>query len=497
MSDDGCYNSIVYPNICLAHRLSATGCQPRSVGRWPLAAASGQLGRGALVKSPSLRVLARGLVVSFFLCFLLLLHSGIDVDDVQAEGRHVDAIRANGVVNPVMARYIDRAISAAESDGAQALIIQLDTPGGLDTSMREIMQRMLAARVPVVVYVAPSGARAASAGLFITITGHVAAMAPSTNIGSAHPVSIGSDGQTAPMDPVMTDKVVNDAVALITGVASQRGRNAQWAEKAVRESVNVTASEALDLKVVDLVADDMDDLLEKLDGRQVSLAAGTVTLHTQGAVVSWLQMSFVEELLNIISDPNLAYILFIIGLNGLIYELASPGSIIPGVVGAISLILAFFALGTLPINLAGVALIVLAFLLFAVDIFAPTHGALTLGGVLALVLGSMMLINSSEPSLAVSPWLIGAVAVFTGSFFLFVVHAVVRSHRRRAVTGKEGLVGAVGEAKTRLEPQGYVYVQGELWSAISENGFIEPGTKVRVIGMQDLTLLVMVEPSMD
>mgnify|MGYP005848926595 CR=1 FL=1 len=448
------------------------------------------------MKARWLALALRSLAALVVLCLFALPVIPIDSARAQPEGvRHVDAMRAVGVVNPVLARYVDRAISEAESDGAEALIIQLDTPGGLDTAMREIMQRILAAKVPVVVYVAPPGARAASAGLFVTMASHVAAMAPSTNIGSAHPVSIGAGGETQQTDPVMTDKVVNDAVANIRGVAAQRGRNAEWAEQAVRESVNVTSSEAVELKVVDLVAQDMDDLLAKLDGRQVTLASGTVILQTQGAQVSWIEMNFIESFLHVLSDPNLAYILFILGLNGLIYELANPGSVLPGTVGAICLVLAFFALGMLPINFAGLLLIGLAFLLFVIDVFAPTHGALTLGGVVALILGSVILISSDTAYLAISPWLIAGVAIFNTGFFLFVVQAIARAQRRKAVTGSEGLVGAVGAARTKLDPEGYVYVQGELWSAVSENGVIEAGAPVRVIGTRGLRLVVLMEPA--
>ncbi|MCL5074639.1 MAG: nodulation protein NfeD [Chloroflexi bacterium] len=402
-----------------------------------------------------------------------------------AEENQVDVLSVKGVINPIVAGYIGRGINTAERDGAQCLVIELDTPGGLDVSMREIIQAIVRARVPVVAYVAPAGARAASAGTFIVMAAHIAAMAPNTNIGAAHPVSISGE-----VDKTMAEKVTNDAVALIKGLAEQRGRNAAWAEQAVRQSVSVTAKEALDLRVIDLTADDLTALLNKIDGREVILPQGSVTLHMRGARLNWIEMNFIENLLHTISDPNIAYILLILGINGLIFELANPGAIFPGVIGAICLILAFLALGTLPLSHTGLALIILAFVLFVTDLFVTAHGILTAGGIVALLLGSLLLINSPAPYIAISTNVIIAVVGFTGLFFAFVIGKVIRAQRQRAVTGYEGLVGARGVARTDLKPEGVVFVQGEHWEALSEEGEIGRGAPVQVVGVKGLKVIV-------
>jgi membrane-bound serine protease (ClpP class) len=333
----------------------------------------------------------------------------------QGSSEAVTSVRARGVINPTLAHYITRAIDQAERDGAGAVIVELDTPGGLDSSMRQIIQRILASRAPIVVYVSPPGARAGSAGVYITYAAHVAAMAPNTNIGSATPVSMGESGEQQ-MSPEMRAKVTNDAAAYIRSLAEQRGRNAEWAEKAVREGANVTAQEALSLGVIDLVASDIDDLLRQLDGRAVTTAAGPVTLRTAHAQVQRVEMGLVDAFLHAVSDPTIAYILLSLGTMGLFFELSNPGSVLPGVVGGICLLLGFYALGALPVNYAGLLLMAFALLLFVVDIFTPTHGVLTIGGLIAFLLGSLMLFNVPEaaPWLSVSVWTIVGVTAVSG-----------------------------------------------------------------------------------
>jgi len=434
----------------------------------------------------------------FFLSLVLLGLFGLGGGALaQAGPGNVDVARARGVVNPTLAGFLTRAIDDAERDGAAALVVELDTPGGLDSSMRQIIQRILASRVPVIVYVAPPGSRAGSAGVYISYAAHLAAMAPNTNIGSATPVAMGEGGGEAKMSDEMRAKVTNDAAAYIRSLAERRGRNVEWAERAVREAVNVTEQEALRLGVVDLVAVDVPDLLRRIDGRTVETAAGQVRLQTTEAAVRRLDMSWVEAFLHAISEPTIAYILLSLGTMGLFFELSNPGSILPGVVGGICLLLGFYALGVLPINYAGLLLMGFTLLLFVVDLFAPTHGVLTAGGVIAFVLGSLILFNVPEaaPWLGVSAWAIGGVSLTMALFFGFVAGAVARSHRRKAVTGREGLVGQVGRARTALDPHGMVFVDGALWEALSETGPLPQGERVAVVGVDGLCLRVRPAPS--
>jgi membrane-bound serine protease (ClpP class) len=404
----------------------------------------------------------------------------------------VDVVSARGVVNPTLAGFLTRAIDQAERDGAGALVVELDTPGGLDSSMRQIIQRILASRVPVIVYVAPPGGRAASAGVYITYAAHVAAMAPNTNIGSATPVAVGEGGAEAKLSSEMRAKITNDAVAYIRGLAERRGRNAEWAEQAVREAVNVTEQEALRLGIVNAVASDLPDLLRQVDGANVETAAGPLRLRTADAPIRRQEMGWVEAFLHAISEPTIAYILLSLGTMGLFFELSNPGSIFPGVVGGICLLLGFYALGTLPVNYAGLLLMGFALLLFAADLFAPSHGVLTAGGVAAFVLGSLLLFNVPEaaPWLGVSLWAVAGVSLAMALFFGFAVGAVARSHGRKVVTGREGLVGQVGRARGVLDPSGMVFVDGALWEARSEAGPIPAGEPVEVVGVDGLTLRV-------
>jgi len=423
--------------------------------------------------------------------FLLVLVAAATVSSSFAQSPYAAVISVDGIINPAMASYVDRAIGQAEDTGATVIVIQMDTPGGLDTSMRAIIQRMIASKVPVVAYVAPSGARAASAGVYITYAAQIAAMAPSTNIGSAHPVALDQSGNEQQMTDTMTQKVTNDAVAYIRGLAQSRGRNADWAEQAVRNSVNITAQEALDQKVINVIASDVPSLLDKIDGMTVQVPDGNVTLKTKGLAIQQLDMSPTEGFLHIISDPTIAYILLSLGTLGLIFELSSPGAILPGVVGGMFLLFALFGLGTLPINMAGLLLIGFAFLLFVADIVAPTHGILTAGGVASFALGSSMLINTRDaPFLAISTTAIATLTLALTAFFVFVVGAVVRSRRRRPTTGREGMRGQIGRARTELAPSGMVFVDGALWEAVSETDRIAEGEAVEVVGERGLTLLV-------
>jgi membrane-bound serine protease (ClpP class) len=396
-----------------------------------------------------------------------------------------------GIINPVQAGYVDRVIDQAEEAGAAAVVIQLDTPGGLDKSMREINQRILAARVPVIVFVWPPGARAGSAGVYMTYSAHVAAMGPNTNIGSATPVMMGEGGE-AQLSDEMKAKIQNDAIAYIRGLAERRGRNADWAEQAVRQGANVTAAEAVQQRIVDLQASDLQQLLERADGRTVDLASGPVPLRTAGAPVVPAEMNWVEQLLHVISDPTIAYILLGLGSLGLTLELYNPGSVVPGVVGGLCLLLAFYALGTLPVNYAGLMLLGFAFLLFIADLFAPTHGVLTVGGLIAFVLGSLMLFNAPEGAefLRVSFGAIFTMAALFAGFFAFCVSAIVRGQRRHVTTGREGLLGQVAEVRTRLGPEGLVFVESELWRARTVGRAVEPGEDVRVLAVKGLELTV-------
>jgi len=351
--------------------------------------------------------------------------------------------------------------------------------------MRGIVQRMLNARIPVIVYVAPTGARAASAGVFITMAAHVAAMAPATNIGAASPVALGGGA-----DKTMMKKIENDAAAFIRSVALERGRNADWAEKAVRQAVSVTEREAVKLKVVDLIADSVPDLLAKIDGRTVKTVAGTVTLATRGARVKAIEIGFRDRFLNVITDPNVAYILMMLGMLGLFFELSNPGVILPGVVGGISLILAFFAFQSLPINYAGLLLILFGIVLFIAEIKVVSHGVLAIGGTISMALGSMMLFETPELGFRVSWWVMLPTVGMTAGVFVFALGAGVRALYGRQLLGPSGFIGLRGTVRERVAPEGQVLVQGELWRAVAAGEALEVGAEVRVVGVDGLTLRV-------
>jgi len=398
----------------------------------------------------------------------------------------VSLLEIEGVISPVTLRLVGAAIDRAQAEGSEALIIQLDTPGGLERSMRSIVQQLLKAEVPVVVYVAPTGARAASAGVFITMAAHVAAMAPATNIGAAHPVALGGGADKESMK-----KIENDAAAFIRTVALERGRNAEWAEKAVRQSVAITEREAVRLNVVDLIAESIPDLLQKIEGRTVKTAKGKVTLQTRTAVVKPIEIGFRDRVLNVITDPNIAYVLMMVGMIGVIAELYNPGAIFPGVIGGISLILAFFAFQSLPLNYAGLLLILLGIGLMVAEIKIVSHGILGVGGVIALLLGSLMLFEAPEVGFRVSWWVLLPTVGATAGTFLIVVAAGVRALGRRPMLGVSGLVGQVGVARSRLAPEGQVNVQGEIWRAIAGGEPIAEGEPVRIVDVQGLTLKVV------
>jgi membrane-bound serine protease (ClpP class) len=395
-------------------------------------------------------------------------------------------ITVDSAITPPVAEYILQGIERAGREGAEGLILHLDTPGGLDLAMRDIAKGILNAPLPVIVYVGPSGARAASAGLIITMAAHVAAMAPGTNIGAAHPVGLGIGGK---MDDTMAKKVENDAVAYVQGIARQRGRNEAWVEKAVRQSASIAAEEALKLQVIDLMAADLTELLRQVDGREVRLASGKKRLRTAGAVLQHQKMGTRQRVLTALSDPNIAYILLLVGLAGLYFELSNPGAVLPGVIGGISLILAFFAMQTLPVNYAGIALILFAIILFIAEIKVISHGLLSVGGIVALVIGSLMLFDAPDPSLRVSWSVLVPAVVTTSLFFLAVIALALKSQLRPKLGGQEGMVGLEGKALTEVHREGKVMVQGEYWSAESERP-LAPGTRVRVTGVEHLKLKV-------
>lgn len=402
----------------------------------------------------------------------------------QENKREVLVVTVSGVINPVSAEFIGKSVERANEMGAEAMVMELDTPGGLDTSMREIIKDILGSGVPVVVFVAPPGARAASAGAFITIAAHVAAMAPQTNIGAAHPVGVG--GQ---IDETMAEKVVNDAAAYIKSLAERRGRNSQWAEDAVRKSVSATETEALEKNVIDLVTNDLNSLLRDIDGRTVQTAAGERVLRTAGANVIREEMGLRHRILDLISNPNVAYILMLLGFYGLFFELTNPGAIFPGVIGGICLILAFYAFQTLPVNYAGLLLIILAIILFVLEAQIASHGVLTIGGIISMAIGSIMLFEAG-PFIKLSLYLIVPAVLITTLFFTVTVGLAFKAYRRKPVTGKEGLTGQPGVATSDITPEGgTVRVAGELWSATSDET-VAKGEKVMVVDVAGLKVKV-------
>jgi len=403
---------------------------------------------------------------------------------IHTSSADIIAIKTEGVVNPVMAEYILKNIDEAEKERAEALVIELDTPGGLDTSMRSIVKRITASEVPVIVYVSPGGARAASAGVFITLAAHIAAMAPGTNMGAAHPVGVGDK-----MDKTMSEKATNDAAAYIRSIAEKRRRNSEWAEKAVRESVSITETEALKLKVIDIVAPDLKTLLEEVDKKEVETSSGKHVLNTKDIKVVHKEMGVRHKILDFISDPNVAYLLMLLGFYGIFFEMTNPGAIFPGVFGAIALILAFYSFQTLPVNYAGLLLIVLAIIMFILEIKITSFGVLTLGGIISMLIGSLMLFESPFPFFKLSLKVILPGVILTALFFFLTIRLALKAYRQKPSTGAEGLVGLEGRAKTDIHKEGMVFVHGELWKAWSDEP-IKSGEKVVVEKMEHLKLKV-------
>ena len=420
--------------------------------------------------------------------FLLLLSIFFTLfQNNYAQSNKVIVLTADCAIHPACADYIHSGIEKAEDEIAQCMIIQLNTPGGLLKSTRVIVSDLLNSSVPVVVYVAPSGSQAASAGVFITLAGHIAVMASGTNIGAAHPVSI-----QGMQDSVMMEKATNDAAAFIKTISEKRDRNVEWAENAVRKSYSITETEALELNVIDIIAKDLESLLDQIHGMEVETSEGIQKIQVEDPEIIYLGMSFSQKLLSILSDPNLAYILLILGIYGLIFELYSPGAIFPAVVGGICLILAFYSLHTLPLNYAGLALIIFAVILFILEIKVVSYGMLTIGGAIALFLGSVMLFDKESflEVITISMELIILVVALTVAFFLFAIAFGIRAHRKKIATGTEGMVGEKGVALSNLNPIGKVRVHGEIWAAQCEVGELKKGSPVEVVRIEDLKLFV-------
>jgi len=431
------------------------------------------------------------------LALVVLLLAALSASSAEAgPPRHVLHLTLATTVDPVAGHRLADALDQAREEQAAALVVSLDTPGGLLTTTREMVKRILASPVPVIVYVAPSGARAGSAGLFLTLAAHVAAMAPGTNIGAAHPVAMPGPTGGGGMGETMSEKVTNDTAAFARTLAERRGRNAKWAEGAVRDSLSITEQDALKEGVVDLVAPDLTALLAAADGREVEVAGDAgVVVRTKGAAVVEVETPFRYRFMVWLANPNIAYLLMLVGVYGIIFELANPGAILPGVAGAISLVLAAFALGMLPFNIAGVALLVVALALFVIDLFVPTHGILTAGGLVAFTIGSIMLFRVPEAMGFGLSWRVVAPATAaTAAFFLFAVGLGLKAQRRQAATGLGGLVGEEGEARTALDPTGKVFLHSELWNARATVP-VAAGTRVRVVAVRGLE--VTVEPLAD
>ncbi len=425
-----------------------------------------------------------------------------------AHAAPVLVLQLAGAIGPASADFVTRGIARADKEGAQLLVLQMDTPGGLDTSMRDIIKAILASPVPVASFVAPSGARAASAGTYILYASHIAAMAPGTNLGAATPVQIGLGGesgqpkkttdkdaagkQTPPADEqgAMARKQMHDAAAYIRGLAQLRGRNAEWAERAVREAVSLSADEALAQKVIDLTAADVPALLTALDGRSVRTASGEHVLHTRDAAVTTVQPDWKSRLLGVITDPSMALLLLMAGIYGLFFEFASPGFVLPGVVGAICLLLGLFALHMLPVNYAGLALILLGLAFMVAEVFLTSFGVLAVGGIVAFALGAVMLIDTELPGYGVPLGLIAAVSVFSAAFVFAVASVALKARRRPQVTGREAMLGSIGEVLEDLQREGWARVHSERW-AVQSAVPLRRGQRVRVVARNGLVLTVV------
>ncbi len=420
--------------------------------------------------------------------FLNLFRAEVLAQDVEKKPI-VYLLSVDGTINPALSDYIIKGIEEAEQNKAACVIIRMDTPGGVVTTTKTIIKEMINAKLPVVVYVAPSGSSASSAGALITVAADVAAMAPGTNIGAAHPVAGG--GQE--IGESMSEKIMNDLTAYIRSIVVKKGRNAEWAEQAIRESVSITAKEALDIKVIEIIADSLPDLLEKLHGRQVEKEGRNFTLETKGAQIEKILPGLRFKILDVVANPNIAYILMMIGGIGIMMELYNPGLIFPGVVGGICLLLSFFALQVLPVNYVGIMLIILSVILFILELKIASFGLLSLGAIISLTLCSIMLFDTGETAMRVSWSVIIPMVSMVSAFFIFALGLVVKAWLKQPRTGKQGLIGEVGVALTNLDTEGKVAIHGEYWNANSD-GHILKGEKVRVIRVDDLCLKVTRDP---
>ncbi len=442
--------------------------------------------------------------IGLFVCCLLLGYlSGANAANPQPQQAHI--IQINGIISPATEDYFSRSLEKAVKANAAFLLIRLDTPGGLDLSMREMIKQIISSPIPVVIYVTPSGARAASAGTYLLYASHVAAMSPATNLGAATPVQImpsfspeegekekpsSGKAKNDSSDDAMTRKIVNDAVAYIRGLAELRGRNADWAEKAVKEAVSLTADAALEQNVIDIVASNQQDLIQQLNGRKVNVLGSELTLNTKAITLTESLPDWRNKVLAVITNPNIAYILMMIGIYGLIFEFANPGSIVPGTIGSICLLLALFSFQVLPINYAGLALILLGIGLMVAEAFQPSFGILGLGGVLAFVTGSVMLIDTDLPGYGVDIAVVAGITVSTVTFFLIALTMVIRNRHHPVVSGKEQMLGAVCVALDDFTNVGRVEVHGEHWRARTDRP-IHKGEQARVTGMSGLTLKIV------
>jgi membrane-bound serine protease (ClpP class) len=406
---------------------------------------------------------------------------------VLSQSSKVFVLYADCAIHPACADYIHSGIEKAKEENVECLIIELNTPGGLLTSTRKIVKDFLESPIPIIVFIYPSGSQSASAGVFITLSANIAAMAPGTNIGAAHPVSL-----QGAQDSVMMEKATNDAAAFIRTISEKRKRNVQWAEDAVLKSVSITEREALEKNVIDLIAKDIAELLEIINGKQVETSQGIKIINTKNAEVIYIEMTLAEKILSILSDPNFAYILLMLGIYGLFFELYNPGAILPGVIGGICLILAFYSLSTLPVNYAGLALIIFAVILFVLEIKVVSHGILSIGGIISLLLGSMMLIKEESvlEAMEISMNIIILIVVLTALFFLFAITFAIKAQRKKPVTGPEGIVGETGIAFSNLKPDGEIKVHGEIWNAESIGGEIKRGEEIIVTKIINLKLFV-------
>jgi membrane-bound serine protease (ClpP class) len=419
-----------------------------------------------------------------FPLLILVILTGV----LYAQNKYVDVITIDGVINPTVSEYIIDSIKLAQEENAEFILLKMDTPGGLDKSMREIIKEIMASPIPVVVYVSPPGSRAASAGCFITMASHLAVMAPSTSIGAATPVSLGMGG--GEMDPDVKRKITNDAISYMESLAKERGRNIKWARNAVEFGDSIDAEKAYQMGVVEVIACDTEDLLNKIDGMTVEVLGDEYTFDTENVVLRERDMGFRRNLLDILSDPNIAYILLILGFYGLFFELANPGSILPGIVGTIFLILAFYSLHTLPVNYAGIMLIIFALILFIVEVKVISHGVLTIGGIISLFLGSILLIKSPAPYLKISYYVIIPSVIATTAFFTFAVSLGIKAQLRKPTTGSEGLLYEIGKTITKVDSRGgKVFVHGEIWDAISDEK-IAKDKAIKVIEKNGMVLKV-------